>query len=586
MLPLRHRISSWCYFSVIVSWACGAIWLWSTGRPKRFVLAAVKNTHLMDGAALPFRDLVTNFRTIGLTLKVPLIVGVFPKEGVDLHFGELADPSTGVANFSLALEAGLAPCRSCWQEFAKKSDAEMLLVQRVEGFHLESTSIQEREMLLAPDGKATVLRISMCRGMHQHSRADRLVKFLRNQVVPNALEAAGAKFMDRFEVGVLEIEELLDQVREVAVFELSHNDVVTFPIAFIIMMLAAGPMSGMVFMIYPVGLVFTFYFLDIVQEGRWVYCNFLGPPLFLILATALCLDYVLLLLCRFNEDFAASLEATKCATQCSERHAIRTAARSATKAMMEQAGIAVFGSGILLATAFVSIYLFATVVAIAAIGLGGALLIFVFLAVSLSIAPAFLLLFADWCPMRLARSQSSCKFRSGLFIPELKSFCAVVVSLWRSGLTRLAIQRPIAVLACTLLASLPCMWRAVNLRESVDTRNLAPIASFGWRYFEDRLIQSGLPGGLTLPPILILNKQRTHGEQEQVNTSNSPSSCQDLDGLLAAHWPSLVPEGILPLPKGFFPTCALIGSLFCDIDHLIQEVPPYLQHGSGRKNIT
>ena len=101
----------------------------------------------------------------------------------------------------------------------------------------------------------------------------------------------------------------INESNHVAVHEISHSDVATFPIALVVLVAAAGPMSIVMLMVFPVVLLVAFSLLSFVAK-EWLRFTFLGPPMFIITGTALSLDYVLLLLWRFNEDFAAHLEET------------------------------------------------------------------------------------------------------------------------------------------------------------------------------------------------------------------------------------------------------------------------------------
>eukprot|EP00928_Gymnodinium_smaydae_P033681 TRINITY_DN24064_c0_g1_i1.p1 TRINITY_DN24064_c0_g1~~TRINITY_DN24064_c0_g1_i1.p1 ORF type:complete len:974 (-),score=36.68 TRINITY_DN24064_c0_g1_i1:397-3318(-) len=563
---VRRLTISACCCGTLAAWIGVTQWAWSSGHAAHFATKAAGQVFSEDESQrLSLARFAHALPLSAMTYEVPIIVVVVDSaKGVSAE--SLNDEDGSFAKFSQRLDVSLSPRRSC---FGAAKDSRMLVVQRLEGFHLESLPIEERRQMVSSDGTVSVIRVVMCGGPSVMNRALALTAHVRNVAIPQVLESLGPNFSSRFEVGVLEVSDVLNQAKTRGTYEFSHSDVITFPVAVCILVWAAGPLAIPLLLALPIALVSSFALLDYLSVLARVSC--IGPPLFITLGVTLSLDYVLLLLARFNEEFNSLCQESS-PEQCPDT---AVAIREAVYTMMRQAGFSVLTSGLLLASAFAMLFFFASVIDVKGLGLGGTCVVLLCLLVSLTISPALILLLAECCPSLVLKLQSGRSRCDG-------SFCSRAVFQFNSNrcicsgnLSEIAVRWPRSLLLGVLLLTAPLIWRACALRVTIDQELLTPSSSEFSR-FELALRDSGLPGSLVLPPLLILEGSDTVNTSRQEPPSSvdsmSPSSrCVDREALLSAFVPLIVPHDVLPPYLTL--TCEALGKMSCKPD-LLRDVLP------------
>lgn len=530
-----------------------------SGRASHFASKAASDNHPGSAAenerAQRYADLLP---ISALTYDFPVIVVVRNlRPGSSTN--SFADPWGSFANFSRALEARISPTTSCLSRSKSESSERMLPVQRLEGYHLTSLPPEERRNLLSQDGESAVIRVVNCRTSGNFvSKILRNSEFVRDRAIPEALRDVASGFEDQIQVGILEMTQVLMEAKDVVIYELSHTDAITLPIAMSILIATAGPLSLLVLIVLPMSLLPAFTILDFCMD--YIRFSFLVPPVFVTLGVALSLDYALLLLCRFNEDVGLRCK------DAIDAGAAREASRAAVYGMMRHAGFAVFSSSILLAFAFATLFVTANSEEIASIGFGGAVTVMCCVCVSLVFFPTILLLLADLAPRQLVGMQlcGCCPQERRHSLSRLNSIVgSKETSSFYDALAMIGIRRPRLVLLAALFLGLPLCWRGALLQPSIDQRALVPLSS-SFSVNEQVLVNSDMPPSHIMPPMLVLGATR--------RLTNATAVCEDRDEVLRSFLDYVLPSGT-PVPDLL--SCAVLGDLVCS-PHALQQLLPHV----------
>lgn len=516
--------------------------------------------------------LASNFKIDTLTYFLPLVVAVRPKDSVSR--ASLGQPNGSFARFSKQFSEEMKPFGSCLYVHGHHVPTPGLMpVQRVEGYHLDSCSLEERQILFDPDGNIAVLRVVLCIPPYPGlvERLINTVRFVREHVIPNASHAAGDDFMEHHDMFVFELSEILAHTKDLLLQEFSRNDILTLPIAFPLLLAATGP-AGLAFvLVAPVSFCVACALLDTLSDlGSWHKFSYLGPPIFICLTIALSLDYVLLLLWRFNEELDVLVQDLgTLGESCTEPSGVRIRRniRDAVDRMVRQAGFSVFTSGMILAASFACVG--ASNIAepnIVTIGVGGAVFTITCLLVALSICPATLLCIGICaprsllrCPCNPASSFSHSTLGRWIFIPWARTS---VLTRW------LATERPRLAFLGTLLLMSPLLWRATLIRPDVDNQHLMPLSS-PWKDYEDIIGQAGLPRNIITTNYAVLRWEGAEVASGQT-APNSTNRCRDKDRLLSAYVPSLMQKDMQSLTW----SCTLVDSVLCNETQALKMLAP------------
>ena len=204
------------------------------------------------------------------------------------------------------------------------------------------------------------------------------------------------KHGDAYTVGTTHEQALLKAASAKTVSDFEHGDMVTLPIALVVLLFAVGPSALVVLLTLPATFLAAFMLLYSVS-GVLAFADF-TPAIFINVLIAVTLDYALFMLSRYREEIV-------------KRGAQETSTLGAVTATLEHAGRVVFVSGATLAIAFVGLALI-DVDVVRALGVGGAMILAAAVTANLTLLPAVLYLLGRCCrPMSLWRPCS--KLRRG-----------------------------------------------------------------------------------------------------------------------------------------------------------------------------
>eukprot|EP00930_Biecheleria_cincta_P029394 TRINITY_DN20457_c0_g1_i2.p1 TRINITY_DN20457_c0_g1~~TRINITY_DN20457_c0_g1_i2.p1 ORF type:complete len:654 (-),score=68.36 TRINITY_DN20457_c0_g1_i2:1258-3219(-) len=553
-------------------WAAWTYWAVTSGRTVSFLRRSaehVQETGYSKGMTLSSRVLAADFKIDTLTYFMPLIVAVRPKDSAAR--ASLGLPNGSFAKFSKRFSEEMKPFGSCvFVHGHRVLTPGLIPVQRVEGYHLNSCSLAEKQMLLDPHGDIALLRVVMCvppdPGLVEHLL--NTVRFVREEVIPKASLAAGDDFMEHHDTYAFEVSEFLSHTKDILLKEFSRNDLLTLPLAFPLLLAATGPAGLAFLLVAPVSFCVACALLDTLS--RWNICSYLGPPIFICLTIALSLDYVLLLLWRFNEELDVLTQETGMigASSGTEPSAVRIRRniREAVDRMMRQAGFSVLTSGMILAASFACVGISNRKEPnIITIGVGGSVFTTMCLLVALSICPATLLSIGICAPHCLLRchfnpvsSVNHSRLGTCIFLPWAKSS---VLTRW------LATEHPRLVLVATVLLMCPLLWHASLMRPDVDNKHLCPLSS-PWRDYEDLIGHAALPRNIVMTNFAVLRAET----MESGTATSLTAGCGDHDRLLSAYVPSLMPNGQLMHGQAW--NCHLVGPVLCNETQALEVLAP------------
>ena len=197
-------------------------------------------------------------------------------------------------------------------------------------------------------------------------------------------EAGQLQNQDLYEVGFTHYQMLLNAGQTGVIADFEHGDMITLPIAWLILLAFCGPPAVLVLITLPVTLLTVFYLLNQVATGNWfpladgsarVDFPAFTPAIYINMMIAISLDYGLFVLTRYSEEVAAGK---------SNVAAVRLA--------LLRSGRVVFVSGVTLGLTNLGLT-FCTVDVVASIGWGGTFCCAVAVAVHLTLLPGLLVVF-------------------------------------------------------------------------------------------------------------------------------------------------------------------------------------------------
>ena len=200
-----------------------------------------------------------------------------------------------------------------------------------------------------------------------------------------------ANHADAYDVGVTHEHMLLNDAQSGAVKDFETGDMVTLPIAWLLLAMSCGPPAVLGLVTLASTLLSTFYILQRIASGNW-FCRDGGcpgppavqfpgffPAILVNTVIAVSLDYTLFILTRFREELR-----------------VAHTNLDAVAATMSSAGRVVLVSGITLTATFAGLTTCVEPV-VNSIGWGGAIAICVAMLVHLTLLPALLYLTAELC---------------------------------------------------------------------------------------------------------------------------------------------------------------------------------------------
>ena len=203
---------------------------------------------------------------------------------------------------------------------------------------------------------------------------------------------------DLYEVGFTHLQMLLAAGQKGVPQDIEHGDMITLPIAWIILLCSCGPSACLVLITLPVTLLVTFWLLNSVATGALLgnhdgsaaveFPSF-TPAIFINMIIAISLDYGLFMLTRYGEELRRGM-----------------ANADAVRVALSRAGRVVFVSGVTLGLTNAGLT-FCSVDVVASIGWGGTMACFVAVAVHLTLLPA-LMVIAGPCLRPVAHYRCSC----------------------------------------------------------------------------------------------------------------------------------------------------------------------------------
>ena len=195
------------------------------------------------------------------------------------------------------------------------------------------------------------------------------------------LAVAGESNGDLYEVGFTHLQMLLAAGQAGVPQDIERGDMITLPIAWMILLFSCGRSACLVLVTLPVTLLVTFWLLNQVAIGAWfarqdgtaaVDFPSFTPAIFINMIIAISLDYGLFILSRYAEEL---------------RRGVSNAV--AVTVALSRAGRVVFVSGVTLGLTNAGLT-FCSVDVVAAIGWGGTVACFVAVAVHLTLLPALM----------------------------------------------------------------------------------------------------------------------------------------------------------------------------------------------------
>lgn len=233
---------------------------------------------------------------------------------------------------------------------------------------------------VSADGMSTVILLGSYDDLPQHvwyQKWDEL-----SESVSATLHALG--LADDVDVDLTQEEMLLRDARTNTISDFEHSDMVTLPIAWVLLALTVGPPAVCVLITLPMSALGAFLVLG--QLANTLDFASFTPSIYASMLVALNLDFSLFILTRYREEVM--------------RGASNAAAVAAA---MRSTGRVVFVSGVILGVSFAGLSLI-DMALVANIGIGGSVVVGAVVLCNLTLMPALLALAGPLCCRRAVRS--------------------------------------------------------------------------------------------------------------------------------------------------------------------------------------
>ena len=246
----------------------------------------------------------------------------------------------------------------------------------------------ERSDFLSDDARASMIVMTSNSGFYTGSPYELSVWSQLQGIIDGWLATHAAAF----DVGVTQEQMLLNDAQAGAIHDFEAGDIITLPIAFVLLAVACGTPALLGLVTLAVTLLSTFYILHQIATGNW-FCKgsscpgtpsvqFPGffPAILVNMSLAVSLDYTLFILTRYRE----------------EARVPGVSPLGAVVATLRSAGRVILVSGLTLATTFCGLT-FCSEPVVNSIGWGGTIAICVAMLVHLTLLPVLLFFCAELC---------------------------------------------------------------------------------------------------------------------------------------------------------------------------------------------